>query len=113
MSLGLSGAVAFVVQMVLYVRVRTIAAISLFFVPFAFGILVKDRVAFTSQALALRRRDRCLVSGLMGGEGFGKNVPDLVGKAPIVLNDIVGYMRHDLFSLRGRKRCSHASSCVA
>jgi hypothetical protein len=93
MSLGVRG-IGFIVQMVFDVRVWTVAAISLLLVPFAICILVQDRIAFASQALALRRRNGCVVRGLMGGIGFGENVPDLVGKASIVLDNVVGYMRH-------------------
>src|SRR5581483_654303 len=84
---------------ILHIRLRPVDAERGFGVPFAPLVLVFDVAGGAGRALLARGALRGFERRLVGGEGLGENVADLVGPALVVPDDLVGHMHHRSISL--------------
>lgn len=62
--------------------------------PTAGGILELDGLGRAGKLMMARRDLGCGQGIVMGGEGLGEDVVDLVGPAPIVFHNFISYRRH-------------------
>ncbi|CCV06618.1 hypothetical protein MESS2_340019 [Mesorhizobium metallidurans STM 2683] len=81
-------------------RLRPVTAVSQFVVPFAVCVLVLDTVGGAGDLLLGRGDLGGAQRVLMVGERLGECRADLVGPAPIMLDDLVSQLGHEVLRLK-------------
>src|SRR5262245_60989316 len=78
----------------LHIRLRPVGPLGLFLLPFSPIVLVEDGGVLAGDALLAGGKFRGPSGGVMAGKGLGVGSANAVGPAAVVLDDLVGQLRH-------------------